>query len=162
MICRLPFHPPELDLRTRRGFTLLELILVMLILSLTIGIILPRVGAGWKRMEDREFLQEFVQTLRRARLQAMNMGEIRAFRIRGSERLYDLKTPPQKPIPENVDIYADNLEMDPATADRLILFYPDGSLLGNDLEIVFDKSRTFRVSVHPLFGVVQVSRAENR
>jgi general secretion pathway protein H len=162
MNCRLPFHLPWRDLKKCRGFTLIELILVMVILTLTISMILPRVGAGWKRMEDREFLQEFAQTIRRARLQAMNTGEIRAFRIRGSERLYDLKTPPQKPIPENVDIFADNLEMDPETADRLILFYPDGSLLGNDLEIVFDKSRTFRVSIHPLFGVVQLSRTEKR
>jgi len=145
-----------------RGFTLIELIVVLFILTLTIGMILPRIGAGWKRMEDREFLQEFVQTLRRARLQAMNGGEVIAFRIRGSERLYDLKFPPEKTIPENVDIYADNLEEDPETLDRLILFYPDGSLVGSDLEIVFDKSRTFRVSINPLFGIVRLSKAESR
>lgn len=145
-----------------RGFTLIELMIVLIILTLTASIILPRIGAGWKRMEDREFLQEFVQTLRRARLQAMNTGEVTAFRIRGSKRLYDLKDPPEKPIPENADIYADNLEEDPETLDRLILFYPDGSLVGNDLEIVFDKSRTFRVAIHPLFGIVKLSKAESR
>lgn len=145
-----------------RGFTLIELIVVLFILTLTIGVLIPRIGAGWKRMEDREFLQEFIQTLRRARLQAMNSGEVIAFRIRGSERLYDLKFPPEKPIPENVDIYADNLEVDPATRDRLILFYPDGSLAGSDMDIVFDKSRTFRISINPLFGVVRLSKAEPR
>jgi hypothetical protein len=136
--------------------------LVLIILTFTIGMILPRVGAGWKRMEDREFLQEFVQTLRRARLQAMNKGEVIAFRIRGGERLYDLKAPPEKPIPKNVDIYADNLEEDPQTGDRLILFYPDGSLVGNDVEIVFDKNRTFRIAIHPLFGMVKLTKAESR
>lgn len=144
------------------GFTLIELMIVLIILTLTIGVILPRIGAGWKRMDDREFLQEFVQTLRRARLQAMNKGEVTAFRIRGRERLYDLKVPPEKVIPENVDIYADNLEEDPDTLDRLILFYPDGSLVGDDLEIVFDKSRAFRVAIHPLFGIVKLSKAESR
>lgn len=157
--------PPSLKpLRNRsnlRGFTLIELIMVLFILSLTIGVLIPRIGAGWKRMEDREFLQEFIQTLRRARLQAMNSGEVVAFRIRGSERLYDLKFPPEKLIPENVDIYADNLEEDPATLDRLILFYPDGSLAGSDLEIVFDKNRTFRISINPLFGIVRLSKAES-
>lgn len=150
-----PKHPDRVN-----GFTLIELMLVMIILTLTIGMVVPRIGAGWKSMEDREFLQEFVQTLRRARLQAMNTGEIVAFRIRGSERLYDLKVPPEKPIPKNVDIYADNLERDPRTADRLILFYPDGSLVGNDMEIVFDKTRNFRISIHPLFGIVQLAKAD--
>ncbi len=151
---------PE-DLGVDRGFTLVELILVMFILTLTIGLVIPRIGAGWKRMEDREFLQEFVQTIRRARLQSMNRGEVTAFRIRGSERLYDLKAPPGKPIPENVDIYADNLEEDPETRDRLILFYPDGSLVGSDLEIVFDKKRSFRISINPLFGIIELSQGDS-
>ncbi len=144
------------------GFTLLELILVLIILALAVGLILPRVGGGWKRMEDREFLLEFVETLRRARLVAMNSGEITAFRIRSGERLYDLMLPPRKPIPENVDIYADDLERDPETHDYLILFYPDGSLVGNDIELVFDKQRAVRVTIHPLFGTVRWYMVEAR
>lgn len=145
-----------------RGFTLIELMIVMIIITITIGVLLPRIGAGWRNMEDREFLQEFTQTLRRARLQAMNTGEVTAFRIRGPARLYDLKAPPEKPIPKNVDIYADDLEQDPRTADRLLLFFPDGSLIGNDVEIVFDKRRTFRISIHPLFGTIRLSQVESR
>ncbi len=133
-----------------------------MILALTAGLILPRVGGGWKRMEDREFLLEFVQTLRRARLVAMNSGEVTAFRIRSGERLYDFGLPLRRPIPENVDIYADNLERDPETGDHLVLFYPDGSLVGNDMELVFDKVRSFRISIHPLFGTVRWSVVEGR
>jgi general secretion pathway protein H len=150
------------SLRNALGFTLLELILVLIILALAVGLILPRVGGGWKRMEDREFLLEFVQTLRRARLVAMNSGEVTAFRIRSVEKLYDIELPPRKPIPENVDVYADNLERDPETNDYLILFYPDGSLVGNDVEVVFDKERAFRISIHPLFGTVRWRMAEPR
>ena len=87
------------DTLTSRGFTLIELIVVMVILGLTMGIVLPRVGASWRRAEDREFLQEFVQTLKRARLQAMNAGSIAAFRIRGAERTYGLTLPPRKSHP---------------------------------------------------------------
>jgi general secretion pathway protein H len=144
------------------GFSLIELIVVLVILALTIGIVLPRVGASWKRMEDREFLQEFVQTLKRARLRAMNSGSIVAFRIRGSERTYDLALPPQKPIPLNVDIDADLLETDPETKDSLILFFPDGSMSGSDLEITFDQARTFHIAINPLFGTVRVAKVESR
>jgi prepilin-type N-terminal cleavage/methylation domain-containing protein len=144
------------------GFTLIELIVVLVILALTSGIVLPRVGASWKRLEDREFLQEFVQTLKRARLRAMNSGGIVAFRIRGSERTYDLVLPPGKPIPPNVDIDADSLETDPETRDSLILFFPDGSMSGSDLEITFDQSRTFHIAINPLFGTVHVYKVEPR
>jgi general secretion pathway protein H len=144
------------------GFTLIELIVVLVILALTSGIVLPRVGASWKRLEDREFLQEFVQTLKRARLRAMNSGGIVAFRIRGSERTYDLVLPPGKPIPPNVDIDADSLETDPETRDSLILFFPDGSMSGSDLEITFDQARTFHIAINPLFGTVHVYNVEPR
>jgi general secretion pathway protein H len=144
------------------GFTLMELMVVMIILSITMGLVIPRIGAGWRNIEDRDFLQEFVTTLKRARLIAMNSGGIVAFRIRGTERLYDLQLPPTKPIPANVDIYADNLPTDPETQDHMILFYPDGSLVGNDVEIVFDHQRSFLISIHPLFGSVHWSRAEPR
>lgn len=146
--------------RNCAGFTLLELTVVLIILALTAGVVIPRIGAGWKRMEDREFLQDFVQTIRRARLQALNSGQIVAFRIRGSERLYGLKLPPEKSIPANVDIYADDLEVDPQTQDRMVVFYPDGSLLGNNMEIVFDQSRSFRISINPLLGTVEWSKGE--
>ena len=144
------------------GFSLMELMVVLIILSLTIGMVIPRIGAGWRNMEDREFIQEFVRTLKRARLIAMNSGEIIAFRIRGTERLYDLQDPPRKPIPTNVDVYADKLQVDPETQDHLILFYPDGSLIGNDVEIVFDHQRSFLISINPLFGTVHWARVEPR
>lgn len=150
------------SLKNISGFTLVELLVVFILISLTVGIVLPRVGAGWKRLEDREFLQLYVQTLRRARLQAMNTGKVVSFRIRSGERLFGLKNPPDKVIPENVDIYADKLEQDDETGDFLIFFYPDGSHSAiGDMEIVFDKKSSFRISVHPLFGTVRWERKED-
>ncbi len=143
---------------SRGGFTFLELMIVIIIIGLTAGLVLPRVGAGWKRMEDREFLQDFTDTLRSARLRAMNSGEVIAFRISGSEHLYDLENPPRRVIPPNVDIFADHLERDPETGDHMIVYFPDGSMSGNDIEIVFDRQRSFLIVLHPLFGTVNVSR----
>jgi hypothetical protein len=136
--------------------------LVLFIMAVCLGFIVPRIGAGWKTMGDREFLQEFIGTLKRARLRAMSAGEVVAFRIRGSERTYDLVVPPQQPIPENVDIYADHLEEDPWTRDSVILFYPDGSATAGDLEIKFDHQRAFHISVHPLFGTVRYFKVDGQ
>ena len=65
-------------------------------------------------------------------------------------------------IPPNVDIFADNLETDPETNDKMLLFFPDGSLIGNDMEIQFDQQRAFRISVHPLFGTVRLTPVDAR
>lgn len=144
------------------GFTMVELMVVLVIISLVAAVVVPRISAGWRRMEDREFLQEFVQTLKRGRLIAMNSGQLIVFRIRPSERVYDIDMPPRRLIPENVDIYADQLERDPETQDHLVVFYPDGSLSGGDLEVVFDKQRSFLIAIHPLVGSIRVSRVERR
>lgn len=111
-------------------------------------------------MEDREFLQEFTQTLRSARLIAMNSGEVVVFRLRGNERTYGIRLPPEKSVPVNVDIFADNLERDPRTNDNVVLFYPDGSFSGRDIQVVFDQQRSFFISVHPITGAIHLSRKE--
>lgn len=132
-----------------------------MILAITAGVVIPRISASSKRMADSQFLQDFIQTIRRARLQAMNSGKIVDFRIRSTSRRYGLQLPPDKPIPTNVDIYADNLEVDPQTQDHMIVFYPDGSLIGDSMEIVFDKTRTFRISINPLLGTVTWSKGKS-
>ena len=144
------------------GFTLFEVVLVLFIVAMTFAIVVPRIGTGQKNMGDREFLQEFIGTLKRARLRAMSSGEIAVFRIRPAERTYDVVEPPQIPIPDNVDIYSDDLEEDPWTRDSVILFYPDGSTTGSDIEVKFDHERAFRISVHPLFGTVRYYKADSR
>jgi general secretion pathway protein H len=144
------------------GFTMVEVVVVLVIISMVIAVVLPRIGAGWRRMEDREFLQEFVQTLKRGRLIAMNSGDLIAFRIRASERLFGIENPLNHSIPEHVDIYADHLERDPQTQDHLVVFYPDGSLSGGDIEVVFDRERAFLISIHPLVGSIRVSRVQRR
>lgn len=149
-------------IRSGTGFTMVEVVLVLFIISMVVALVLPRVGAGWKRMEDREFLQDFVQTLKRGRLIAMNSGQLTAFRIRPSERLYDIGNPPNRRIPDHVDIYSDDLERDPMTQDHLVVFYPDGSLSGGDIELVFDKENAYLISIHPLVGSIRVSRVERR
>ena len=140
------------------GFTMIELMVVLLIISITAGLVLPRVGANWKKLEDREFLQEFVETLKRARLLAMNSGQVVLFRINGADRVYDFADPPRRPIPVNAEINAQHLEKEPGTGDFLVTFFPDGSMVGSDIEVVFDQQRAFRIFINPLFGNVQVAK----
>ncbi len=147
----------------KQGFTLLELIVVLVIITVLLGMVGPRVGSGWKRMEEREFLQDFGHTLRKARIYAMNSGRVVFFRIRGGgDRVYGLEEPPGNTIPANVDVYAEHLEVDPDTGDHIVIFYPDGSPSGGDIEVVFNKKRSYRMSIHPLTGDMRWIRLKSR
>jgi general secretion pathway protein H len=142
------------------GFTLIELIVVLLIISATVALVAPRVGSSWKRIEDSDFLQLFTETIQRTRLSAMNSGEPVAFRLNGKRRLFGITNPPDESIPVNVEIFSEHLQQDPETGDFLIIFYPDGSLVGNDIEVTFDHKRTFRIVIHPIFGTVTIVRLQ--
>lgn len=141
-----------------RGFTLVELIVVLVVISLTLAITVPRIGSNWKQVEDGDFLQEFTAAITRTRLWAMNCGHPVAFRLNGVTRLYGFETPPENPIPLNVEVFSEHLQQDPRTGDFVIIFQPDGSLIGNDIEVVFDEQRRYHLYINPLFGSVSLAR----
>ena len=145
-------------LTSAAGFTLIELIVVLVIVAVTIAVVVPRVGSNWQKIEDSAFLQEFTETIKRARLFAMNCGHPVAFRLNGTARVYGFENPPRNPIPLNAEVRSDNLQKDRETGDFLIVFHPDGSLVGNDFEVIFDEGRTYHISIHPLFGTVSLQR----
>ena len=145
-------------MNSEQGFTLLELIVVLAIISVTMALVVPRVGSNWKQVEDRDFLQQFTETIQRSRLFAMNCGRPVAFRLNGGARVFGFENPPRQPIPLNAEISSENLQKEPGTGDFLIIFHPDGSLVGNDLEVIFDHERTYHIYIHPLFGTVSLER----
>ncbi len=142
------------------GFTLVEMIVVLVIISVTIALVAPRVGSNWKQIEDRDFLQQFTESIQRSRLFAMNCGRPIAFRLNGTTRVYGFENPPRHSIPLDAEIFSENLQQEPETGDFLIIFYPDGSLVGNDFEVVFDHVRTYHVYIHPLFGTLSMERTK--
>ncbi|OIP98349.1 MAG: hypothetical protein AUK55_03080 [Syntrophobacteraceae bacterium CG2_30_61_12] len=140
------------------GFTLVELMVVLILIALASAMIIPKVGAGWGRLEEKEFLQELVRTLRGARVRAMNTGTTVVFGILGDERRYGVGPALNRKIPDNIRINAENMEVDRAAGQHLIRFYPDGSQTGAELQVIVDERKYFRISLNPLFGTVSWRR----
>jgi prepilin-type N-terminal cleavage/methylation domain-containing protein len=139
---------------SRGGFTLPELIVVLVIVGTLIGVTLPNFGRSWVRLERKDFVLDMARTLRKGRLQAMNSGQPVTFRINGGERYFRLENGKTHPFPPNVELNSEGLEQDVETDEFIILFYPDGSHNGKDLQVIFDDKDFFRISPHPLSGKV--------
>lgn len=144
------------------GFTLIEMIIVLLIIAVTAALVGPRIGASWKRLEEGDFLRDFTEVINRARINAINSGRPVSFRLNSGERTYGISAQMRGSIPQNVEIFSEHLEKDPETGDYFIIFYPDGSLVGHNFDVVFDQSRTYRVGIDPLFGTVKTARINAR
>jgi general secretion pathway protein H len=140
------------------GFSMMELLIVLLIGSLAVGLLGPRVGAGYTRMQDRTFLGNFVREIKHGRLRAMETGKIVEFRLRGAERLFGNALPLGNTIPDNVDIFVDEIREDEGTGDSIITCWPDGGVDEVELDIIFDNDRKYILQTDPILGFVSVSQ----
>lgn len=137
---------------------MMELLVVLLIGSLAVGLLGPRIGAGYSRMQDRTFLGDFVREIKHGRLRAMETGSIVEFRLRGAERVFGNTLPLTRKIPENVDIFVDDIREDEETGDSIIICWPDGGVDEVELDIIFDDDRKYVLSTDPVLGFVSVAR----
>ncbi len=144
--------------RKLSGFTLIELLVVLIIASLTVGLVFTGMENGARRNKETEFVQAFASGLKRARLDAGRSGRPALFLIRPDKKLCGAGPKPSTSIPANAEIFADNVSRDPDTGEVVVVFNPDGSANEREFQIRFDKSRDFRIHVHPLFGTVHWER----
>ena len=138
------------------GFTLDRIAVVMMIITVVIAMTIP----GWVRTGSRSRTAISCSNSPKRwkgagclRHEQRHAGLLQVERdkpgVRGG-------SPPTHPIPLNVEICANRLEQDPGTGDFIITFYPDGSLVGDDVDVIFDNTRTYGVHINPLFGTVRV------
>jgi len=119
----------------RRGFTLIEVVVVMVIVVITIGLVGPRIGAGLGRLEMNTAAQATRGILRVARLQAERTERpqyVMFDRIRHSVLLVNDAMRPTKetPLPSSVEIV---LEGDARTAALSVM--PSGIVRGTTVRL---------------------------
>ncbi len=141
------------------GFTLLELIVVLLLLSLALGMVAPRVSVGVKKLTERDFVINTIKLLNRARFRALSSGGESIFFIDGANRIMGIDSAEKEKIPENIDIYSKGLQQI-ANNVYAIRFFPDGSATATHLEITFNKGQQYFISINPFSG--QLVFSENK
>lgn len=140
----------------RRGFTLLELLVVLAIGSLLVALVPPAFDRLREVSQYRDTVRAIMLDLRRARQQAQNSGQVVNFRIDLTGRQFGIEGNPWKALPAALEIRAtvgtrgapDHL------AQANIAFLPDGGSSGGTIELVRPSGGGSRLRVDWLFGQI--------
>jgi len=169
------------QLRGSGGFTLLELLVVLVLISLMTALVAPRLVGTLSGASARASVKRIAAALRYARNQAASTKAVYAaafhretarvavgrlpenWTTQGGElRMFD---PRVFSLPDGIRIESvlpESGEEDDSDPAR-ILFYPSGASSGGRVIIADDKDRRSGLAVDPIMGTVQLEdRLENR
>jgi general secretion pathway protein H len=119
----------------RRGFTLIEVVVVMVIVAIAMGLVGPRIGAGLDRLQMNSAAQTTRGFIRMARLQAERTEKPQYVVFDRNRRVVSLVNDQMKPIretalPSSIDIV---LEKDALTAALYVM--PSGIVRGGTVRL---------------------------
>lgn len=143
------------------GFTVFELIVVLILLAAVAAVIMPSFSGGLKSLEVTTSARDLVTHMRAARSRAISYH--RVFRVvlheeadgRHSYSLTNDYGQPFKtvPLPEGVSYSTPGGQM-----PYLVSFYPDGSSSGGEFSLRSERGLQLFVTVDPVTGLGRVSR----
>jgi general secretion pathway protein H len=146
---------------TQGGFTLLELMAVLALMTLLMGLVLPSLLRNMEREKNRAALRELATVLRTARSEAVVRSQrIRLFLnlktgrywLEGSERVRGLTG--------LTLVDARLVWQNPEKRQGYIAFYGDGSSSGGKLELVETTGQRHLLEVKPITGKVSFGLIE--
>ncbi len=139
---------------TARGFTLVELVLVLFVVSLVAGLALPAVGRGVDTLQLRADVAAFSAFLRYARAQAITRREAQEVRVNPDAHLLTLSAAgsdsprASRRLSPRIAISAESL------TGLSITFSARGLSSGGSFRLVGPDGQAYRVQVDPLTGRV--------
>ena len=135
-----------------RGFTLLELLVVLTLLGLILALAAPRVGVGLPAVSARAAAADVVAALQSARSRALTEQRTVAVVVDSEARSVTVEKE-RRVLRSGAEVRV----VGAREAQSRLSFYPDGSSSGGELQVGHTTHR-FRIDLDWLTGRVQVSR----
>jgi general secretion pathway protein H len=142
-----------------RGFSLLELILVLMVLGLSSLIVIPNVTKGMRDRDARRSALALAAAARELRSQALLNGMPQRLVLNITENSYLVARRGEVQLPAAVRFasVAGGEILD--NGARQFLFFPNGSTFGGQIDLSGSAGSSFySVRLHPLTGNIEVRR----
>ncbi|AZF16876.1 GspH/FimT family pseudopilin [Pseudomonas sp. R3-18-08] len=134
----------------QRGFTLLEMLVVVLLISLAAGLLSVGLRQGLQAAKERRVVGQMVEALRATRAGAIISGQAARTEFDLPNRAFSVPGRPPLHWPQALQLSMHTAEQ----AGSAVEFYPDGSSTGGNLLLV-SGTRRWRIDIGWLTGSVQ-------
>jgi general secretion pathway protein H len=143
------------------GFTLIEVAVVLLIVSLAVGIVLPSIGRAADAIRARADVASVAAFLRHAREQAITRREPHEVALGPDARTLVLMAGSRRDVKASREIRWPTRVAVESPGPRTVIFLPEGRATGGAFLVLAAGQRLYRVSVDPLSGRVSNRRVES-
>jgi general secretion pathway protein H len=141
---------------TLRGFSLLEVILVIAIIALASVLAAAAMGGGFRGMQLKASARQIASNLRYTRTQAIQTGTPQRFVIDPQRHVWLAPKSRHGEIPPKLGIvFTGAREVQPRSGQGAILFFPDGAATGGRIRLTSGKA-ALDVDVAWLTGQVRI------
>jgi general secretion pathway protein H len=143
--------------RAQRGFTLLEIILVMVIIAVASVLAAAAMGGGFRGMQLGASARQVASNLRFTRAQAIATGQVQRFEIDPHAHAWRAPKARHGDIPAKLGIaFIGAREVQARPGIGAIAFFPDGASTGGRITLTSGKA-SWTVDVAWLTGQVEVT-----
>lgn len=153
--------PPTRAARRQRGFTLIEIVVVMTIIAAATLLAAMAVSGGFERMEIRSASKAIAANLRYARAQAIATGAPQRFVVDPGAHTWTGVDGRNGRIPDALSVrFFGAREVQPSRSEGAIVFFADGASTGGRVQLVA-KNAAWNIDVAWLTGEIHSRRASN-
>jgi type II secretion system protein H len=143
-----------------RGFTFIEIMVVMAIIAIGAALAVPAIDAGFDSREVRRATRQIAATMHYLRGEAVSTGRVHRLRLNPGENAIETDDHARRAVLTDRAII-ERIDGGQEAADGSvdILFYPNGATSGADLVIASRRDRSsnrLRLILDPLVGTVRI------
>ena len=147
--------------KDNRGFSLLELVLVLVVMGISMAIVVPNIGRGLQEREVRSSALGLAAVARRSAEPRVSRRHAQQLIVSMPHNTYLVPKVREVHLPEDVHIASieggEAMERD----TKRFYFFPNGSSLGGDIVIAGSASSiSYLIRLEPLTGKIEVSRGD--